>query len=179
MGITRFSCYGKYQDVQGMSLSELGFTAWMPYTALGLGTVIGGLAPKMLIEKTGWSLNRARKTMMLSASIAIPLACMCLLKDTSPLLATGLISGIMFAHGLWGNITIPAETFPAKVQATITGIGGTLEGLMGVLSQKAIGEVIGTYSYLPIFVYIGSAYIISYACVCLTVGRLGKIRQLK
>ena len=30
---------------------------------------------------------------------------------------------------MWANITIPSEIYPKKVQATITGIGGTLGGI--------------------------------------------------
>lgn len=41
-------------DVQGLSLAEIGVTAWLPYAAMGIGTILGGWLPKRLIErKTG------------------------------------------------------------------------------------------------------------------------------
>lgn len=162
------------QDVQGFSLAELGITAWLPYTAMGVGTILGGFLPKILIDKYKWSLDRSRKTVMFFASLIIPLFCYLLFKVTIPYIAIALISGIMLAHGLWANITIPSEIFPKSIQATITGIGGTLGGITSVFSQKIIGIVLLKYSYLPVFLYIGVAYLLSFVLVSVLVGKLGK-----
>jgi ACS family hexuronate transporter-like MFS transporter len=165
------------QDVQGLSLSELGVTAWLPYLAMGLGTILGGVLPRYFINRWSWSLNKARKSVMLAASLIIPALCFLLLSGISTIAAVAVISGITLTHGLWANITIPSEIYPKSVQATVTGIGGTLGGITGVVSQKIIGTTIGVYSYLPVFVYIGAAYFVSLLCVSLLVGKLGVIRQ--
>ncbi|MDD4590684.1 MFS transporter, ACS family, hexuronate transporter [Porphyromonadaceae bacterium NLAE-zl-C104] len=165
------------QDVQGLSLKELGFAAWLPYTAMGLGTILGGYIPKLLIERRGWTLNKSRKTVMVTASVLIPLLCFFLFSGANPIVAVLLISGIMLSHGLWANITIPSEIYPKQVQATLTGIGGTLGGITGVISQQVIGSTITSHSYMPIFMYIGGAYLISFFCVQLLVGKLGVIRN--
>lgn len=167
------------QDVQGLSLSELGVTAWLPYTAMGIGTILGGVLPRYLINKHSWSLNKARKTVMIAASLIIPTLCYALFAGVSTVFAIACISGVMLAHGLWANITIPSEIYPKSVQATITGVGGTLGGITSVVSQKMIGATIGAYSYLPIFIYIGAAYLVSFICVQLLVGKLGIIREFK
>ncbi len=165
------------QDVQGLSLKELGFAAWLPYTAMGLGTILGGYIPKLLIERRGWTLNKSRKTVMVTASVLIPLLCFFLFSGANPIVAVLLISGIMLSHGLWANITIPSEIYPKQVQATLTGIGGTLGGITGVISQQMIGSTITSHSYMPIFMYIGGAYLISFFFVQLLVGKLGVIRN--
>ena len=165
------------QDKRGFSLQDVGATVWIPYAALGLGTILGGAIPKWLIER-GWTLNRARKSVMLAASIAIPLLCVLLYAGTSMTVAISAIAGIMLSHGLWSNITIPTEIYPRHVQATITGLGGTLGGVTGFLSQKLIGATLGTYSYLPIFTYVGLAYIVTFLLVVWLVGRLGVIRNI-
>lgn len=166
------------QDVQGLSLRELGFAAWLPYTAMGVGTILGGYIPKRLIEKRGWSLNRSRKTVMATASVMIPVLCFLLFSGANPVTAVLLISGVMLSHGLWANITISSEIYPKHVQATLTGIGGMLGGITSVVSQQMIGSTITEYSYLPIFIYIGGAYLFSYLLVSLLVGKLGVIRKL-
>lgn len=165
------------QDVQGLSLKELGFAAWLPYTAMGVGTILGGYIPKMLIEKRGWTLNKSRKTVMVVASFLIPLLCFGLFSGANPVVAVLLISGVMLSHGLWANITIPSEIYPKQVQATLTGIGGTLGGITSVISQQLIGNTVSMHSYLPIFMYIGGAYLVSLICVQLLVGKLGIIRN--
>jgi ACS family hexuronate transporter-like MFS transporter len=165
------------QDVQGLSLSELGVTAWLPYLTMGLGGILGGYLPRYFINRYGWSLNRSRKIVMVAASFIIPALCLLLLSEVSVAVAIAAISGITLTHNLWGNITLPSEIYPKHVQATVTGIGGTLGGLTGVVSQKIIGTTIGSYSYLPVFIYIGAAYLISLLFVSLLVGKLGIIRK--
>ena len=164
------------QDVQGLSLAEIGISAWLPYVAMGVGTVLGGLLPKLLIEKNDWSLNRARKTIMLMASLAIPVFCFALTFKTNAMMAIVLISSIMMSHGLWSNITLPTEVYPKNIQATVTGIGGTLGGLMSVLSQKLIGITVANNSYIPIFIFIGSAYIMAFLWVHLLIRKIGDIQ---
>jgi len=165
------------QDVQGLSLSELGVTAWLPYTAMGIGTILGGALPRYLINQYGWSLNKARKTVMVTASLLIPALCYVLFAGASTVAAIACISGVMLSHGLWANITIPSEIYPKSVQATITGLGGTLGGITSVVSQKMIGATVESHSYLPVFIYIGLAYLLSLICVQLLVGKLGVIRS--
>lgn len=165
-------------DVQGLSLAEIGITAWLPYAAMGVGTILGGYIPKLLIERKNWSLNKSRKTVMLIASLAIPVFCFALTLSVSAVSAILLISGIMLSHGLWSNITLPTEVYTKNVQATVTGIGGTLGGLMSVLSQKLIGITVGNHSYLPIFIFIGSAYLVAFLFVHLLIGKIGRIQHL-
>lgn len=166
------------QDAQGLTFSEMGVTAWLPYLGMGLGTILGGAIPKWLIEKRGWGLNRARKTTMFVSSMLIPIFCYFLFIKTSPFIAVILLTGILIAHGMWGNITIPSEIYPKSVQATLTGIGGTIGGIFGIITQKAVGTIVSKFSYLPIFVYIGCAYIVSYILVSVLVGKLGVMKTL-
>ena len=84
----------------------------------------------------------------------------------------------MMSHGLWSNITLPTEIYPKNIQATITGIGGTLGGLMSVITQKLIGISVGNHSYLPIFIFVGFAYLTSFILVQLLIGKLGIIRNV-
>jgi ACS family hexuronate transporter-like MFS transporter len=165
------------QDVQGLSLTKLGVLAWLPYAAMGVGTILGGAIPKILIEKYNWDLDHSRKITMLISSLLIPIFCFFLFTGVSAIVAVALISGIMLSHGLWANITIPSEIYPKEVQATITGIGGTMGGIISIISQKIIGITICQYSYFPIFIYIGSAYFISYILVSILVGKLGRIHK--
>jgi ACS family hexuronate transporter-like MFS transporter len=165
------------QDKQGFSLQDIGATVWIPYAALGIGTILGGAIPKWLIEKQGWSLNKARKSVMLFASVVIPAFCYLLYARGTPTIAICAIAGIMFAHGLWSNITLPTEIYPKRVQATITGLGGTLGGITGFASQSLIGITIGIYSYLPMFIYVGFVYLFTFLLVVLLIGKLGFIRK--
>src|SRR5690606_40826539 len=104
----------------------MGYFAWIPFVILAVGTLLGGIIPSWLITKWGWSLNRSRKSVMLFASLLVPACCVALFYAPGFGAALIAIAGVMLGHGLWGNITIPAEVFPRHVQGTLTGIGGTL-----------------------------------------------------
>lgn len=165
------------QEEQGMSLAHVGYFAWIPYLALAIGTVVGGIIPARLIGK-GWTLNNARKTTMLTASLLIPLCCILLFNSTNWAIVIIAIAGVMFGHGLWGNITIPAEVFPKRVHGTLTGLGGTLGGVASILTQIAIGWVISNVSYTPVFIAVGVIYLVTLIGVQLLVGELGKVVSL-
>lgn len=165
------------QDKQGFTLSDIGATVWIPYLALGIGTILGGAIPKFMIERLGWSLNKSRKCVMFFASILIPILCYTLYSGVTSMIAIAAIAGIMFAHGLWSNITLPTEIYPKSIQGTITGLGGSLGGATGFISQILIGIAVVKYSYLPVFVYVGFIYMFTFMLVVLLIGRLGVIRK--
>lgn len=162
------------QQAQGFDLKSLGAAAWIPYAALAVGTVAGGAVPAALLRR-GWSLHRARMTMMALASALIPVFYFLLSGSGSPGLALAFIAGLMFFHGLWANITLPTELFPKSVQGTLTGLGGTLGGLAGIGSQLAIGYTVQHLSYTPIFVVAGLAYGVAFLIVIFTVREIGRL----
>lgn len=163
------------QEQQGLSLDQMGYFAWIPFMILAVGTILGGIIPNWFITHMGWSLDRSRKTVMLFASLLVPICCVLLFNTSGMTLAIVAIAGIMLGHGLWGNITIPAEVFPRQVLGTLTGIGGTLGGIAGILSQLSVGWTVQNFSYAPIFVVVGVAYLFTFLCVQLFTGKLGEI----
>lgn len=163
------------QEQQGFGLSQMGYFAWIPFVVLAFGTIMGGIVPQWFISRLSWSLNRSRKTVMFFASILVPICCVILFNASGTTMAILSIAGIMLGHGLWGNITIPAEVFPKEVQGTLTGIGGTLGGIAGILSQLSVGWTVQNFSYLPIFIVIGAAYLFTFLLVQILTGKLGEI----
>lgn len=165
------------QKDHGFSLASIGLYTWIPFAALALGTIASGAIPHRLIRR-GWSVNRARKTVMLACSLFIPCCYVVLTQGGGPAVAILAITGLMFGHGAWGNITIPAEVFPKGVVGTVSGIGGTLGGVMGILTQLAIGWLVANVSFTPVFVACGSMYLVAFVLVHLLAGELGRIRRL-
>lgn len=166
------------QEQQGLSLDQMGLFAWIPFVVLAIGTLLGGIIPRWFITRWGWSLNRSRKSVMLFASLLVPVCVTILFYAPGIGVAMVAIAGVMLGHGLWGNITIPAEVFPRHVQGTLTGVGGTLGGIAGILSQLSVGWTVQHFSYAPIFIAIGIAYLFTLLCVQLLTGRLGEIIAL-
>jgi ACS family hexuronate transporter-like MFS transporter len=165
------------QDRHGFSLAALGFYAWIPYLALTVGTIFGGALPYKLVTR-GWTVNRARKATMLVDSACLLVLYLALLRLSSPVLAVACIAALMFGHGAWSNITIPAEVFPKRVLGTISGLGGTVGGVVSIIMQLGTGWVVQRFSYEPLFPVYGVLYLLAYGSVHWLVGELGVIRPI-
>ena len=165
------------QQERGFNLSDLGKYAWIPFVSLALGNVAGGAIPRYLTARD-WSVNRARKTTMLIISCLNPICYLMVTKVSSPALALSLITMLMFGHAAWGNMTLPAEVFPKRVVGTISGFGGSLGGLAGIITQLMIGWVVQNLSFAPVFAACALLYLVAFGLVHWLVGELGGIRQV-
>lgn len=165
------------QQERGFNLADIGRYAWIPYVALAVGNIAGGAIPTYLVSR-GWTINRARKTTMFVVSCLIPVCYVAVMKVESPALALAFITAAMFGHAAWANITLPAEVFPKRVVGTVTGIGGALGGLAGVVTQLSIGWVVQNLSFEPIFTACAVLYLLAFALVHWLVGEIGVIRQI-
>jgi MFS transporter, ACS family, hexuronate transporter len=165
------------QQEQGFSLADLGASAWVPYAGFSAGMILGGAIPLWLVKR-GWSVNRARKTTMFVDSCMLAVCFVSLLWVKSPGLALGLLTVLMFGHGAWGNVTIPAEVFPKNAVGTVSGLGGTVGGAAGILTQLAIGRIAGKAGFGPLFAFCGVLYLLAFAAVHFLAGELGVIRHI-
>ncbi|MDQ3684843.1 MAG: MFS transporter [Acidobacteriota bacterium] len=165
------------QQERGFGLADVGRYAWIPFVALAVGNIFSGAVPRYLISR-GWTINRARKTTMFVVSCLIPVCFLMVTRVDSPALALAMITGAMFGHAAWGNITLPAEVFPKSVVGTVTGFGGALGGLAGVITQLSIGWVVQNLSFAPIFAVCSVLYLLAFALVHVLIGELGVVRRV-
>ncbi|MCX7009962.1 MAG: MFS transporter, partial [Kiritimatiellaeota bacterium] len=69
---------------RGFTLADIGSYYWIPYVVLAIGNLGGGAIPAFLVRR-GWSLNRARKTVMFCASCIMTVAFIAITRVPSPL----------------------------------------------------------------------------------------------
>lgn len=165
------------QQEHGFSLAALGASAWVPYAGFSAGMILGGAIPFWFVKR-GWSVNRARKTTMLLDSCMLAVCFVSLLWVKSPVVALGLLTVLMFGHGAWGNVTIPAEVFPKRAVGTVSGLGGTLGGAAGIVTQLVIGRTAQQGGFGPLFAFCGLLYLLAFAAVHFLAGELGVIREV-
>ncbi len=168
-----------FQQARGFDLKQIGSSVWIPFVALTIGGLAGGAIPRLLVG-CGWTVNRARKTVMAAISLALmPLFCFAVTRVTSPAAALAVMAGIMFCHACWLNITLPAEVFPKQVVGTVSGVAGAIGALAGAVTQLHIASVVERLSFAPIFAGCAIFYFLAYLVVHLLIPRLGIIRQIK
>ncbi len=109
----------------------------------------------------------------------MPFCYLLVTRVNSPALALALITACMFGHSAWGNITLPAEVFPQRAVGTVTGLGGAVGGLAGVITQLSIGWVVGHLSFAPVFAACAMVYLVAFGLVHWLIGELGVVREMR
>ncbi len=140
---------------RGFSLKEIGLFAWVPYVAADAGSLLGGWASGRLIAR-GWSVDRARKAVILAAALLMPAGIFAAFAE-SPFIALALIALVLFGFQVWINNvqTLPSDFFPDRAVASVAGLGGTGAGIGAMLFTLATGWVVDHFSYVPILVAAG------------------------
>ena len=143
---------------RGMSLADIGKWFWIPWLALEISNLGAGYCSDRLVRR-GWAPRRARLTLMLFAALLTPASGLAVGAET-PAVAIGLMSVLLFAHGIWiGNfITHLGESVGSHEVATTVGLTGTCGGIAGMLSNLVIGPVVDHFSFTPIFMATAVVY---------------------
>jgi MFS transporter, ACS family, hexuronate transporter len=147
---------------RGMSLTAIGALIWIPFVALEIANVGSGHVSDKFAAR-GWPRKRARMTLMLVAALMTPASFLAALAGT-PALAIGLMSVLMFAHGIWitNFMTLIGDTVDSRDVATTVGMTGMCGGVAGMLSNLVIGPVVDHYSFTPIFLASAVVYPIAW-----------------
>ncbi len=156
---------------RGMSLAAIGALTWIPFFALGITNIAAGRISDGLVAR-GWTPHRARLRLMLIAALLTPASGLAALAGT-PALAIGLMTVLMFAHGIWiaNFITLIADTVEMPEIGTAVGLTGTCGGVAGMLSNLVVGPVVDHYSFTPVF--LASAVVYPMAWLVLAARRRG------
>jgi MFS transporter, ACS family, aldohexuronate transporter len=143
------------QKARGFSLKQVGSFAWLPYLTAGIGSLLGGWASGYLISR-GWTVNRARKTVMLVAALLMPAGILAV-RAESPIVALALICVVTFSFQVWINNVqvLPSDFFPGNAVASVAGLGGTGAGISSLIFTLTTGWVVDHFSYTPIFTAAG------------------------
>ncbi len=144
-----------FQDVRGFSLAQVGWSAWFPFLAGGLGALTGGWASGHLIRR-GMSVDRARKTVMATGALLMPAGILAV-RAESPYTALAFMGIVLFGFQVWINNvqTLPSDFFPSRAVASVAGLGGAAAALASVLYNWNTGRVVDIAGYTPVFVAAG------------------------
>ncbi len=140
---------------RGLSLKEIGLSAWVPYMAASGGSLFGGWLAGRLIS-SGMSVNRARKTVVTIAACLTP-AGLLAAQAQSTVTALAFISVVLFAFQMWvGNVqTMPSDFFPEELVGSVAGLGGTGAAVGSMIFMLTTGWIVTHFSYAPVLVIAG------------------------
>jgi ACS family hexuronate transporter-like MFS transporter len=165
-----------FYDVRKMDLKSIGWALPVIYLTADIGSVGGGWLSGWMMRR-GWPAGKARKATMLICASLMPFAALSVLAD-SPITAIALISLATSAHQGWSaNLyTTVSDVFPRNATASVTGIGGCVGGLGGVLFSAFIpGFVVERFGYTPVFLTMGCFHLIGWFIAHKLMGDMKKV----
>jgi MFS transporter, ACS family, hexuronate transporter len=165
-------------DVRKFKMTEIAWALPFIYLMADFGSVGGGWISGFLMRR-GWPNGKARKAAMALCAACMPLGAMCVLAG-NPILAVVLISFATSGHQGWSaNLyTTATDVFPKATSASVTGIGGCLGGLGGVIFSSLLpGYIVTHFGYTPIFLIMGSFHLIALLLVHLLLGDMRRLQK--
>lgn len=165
-----------FQEARGFSLQQIGWSAWFPFLAAGLGALTGGWASGYLIQR-GFSLDRARKAVMTAGALLVPAGILAM-RAESPYAALAWMGIVLFGFQVWISnvLTLPSDFFPGTAVASVAGLGGTAAALASVLYNWNTGRVVDLLGYTPVFVAAGVLGPLGLAALFLLAGRIERVQ---
>ena len=156
-------------DARHFDVKDVGYFAWIPFAAAGLGCLAGGGFSSWLIGR-GHSLNMARKVALGASAAMMPLV---IFITRSPVqLAIVLFSIAYFGQQSWSTLimTLPADLFPKRAVGTVAGLVGFGGAMGGAVFGLLVGWLLGSgRGYGPVFLISGSLHLAGFAVVLLTI----------
>jgi ACS family hexuronate transporter-like MFS transporter len=166
---------GFLASVYKLDLSHLGLPIIVIYFATTFGSVFGGWLSSAMIRR-GYTVNRARKTAMLTCALAVTCAMFVGEAGGNLWLAVALISIAAASHQGWSAnlFTLPSDMLPKNAVGSVVGLGGMFGALSGALVAPAIGYWLdySNKSYGPLFIVAGSMYLVALGIIHLIVPKI-------
>ncbi len=164
-----------FVDERGYQMEDIRDRLWMVFLPAIFASFLGGGISGRLIEK-GWSVNRARKTVMLVAGIAMMSSVGVGLvdSDVTALVLSGIALLSFYAYST-NTLTLPADLAPPGLVASVSGFSGMGAGLGSLLFTKLVGYVADTYSFTPVFVFVGILPLLSLAALFFVMGPVDRV----
>ncbi len=165
-------------DARGFDTKQVGYYAWIPFAASGVGALLGGWFSSFLLRR-GVPLNSARKWALgLSAGI-MPAA---YFVTQSPVEAAIVLFSIaFFGQQSWSTIVmiLPADLFPRNVVASVAGMVGFGGAIGGVVFGLLAGYMLDHGSgYGPVFAMVSSFHVLGFLIIMLAIPRIEQLQPV-
>lgn len=170
---------GYLSKARGLSLKQIGMFAWAPYLAASAGSLFGGWLSGRLI-RAGWSVNRARKTVIAIAACLMPAGILAA-RAESAFTALAFIGVVLFGFQMWiSNVqTLPSDFFKDNAVGSVAGLGGTGAAIGSMTFMLSTGWIVTHLSYAPVLIIAGILAPVGTAVLFLLAGRIESVDTIE
>lgn len=156
-------------DVHHFDTRQVGYFAWIPYAAAGIGSVLGGWFSSHLMRR-GHSLNLSRKVALGVSAGVMPLI---LFVAHSPIGFVIVLFSIAFAgQQSWSTLvmTLPADMFPTSDVGAVAGLVGCGGASGGIVFGLVVGAMLDHgFGYGTVFACVSTFHVIAFCIILLTI----------
>src|SRR5579864_1091057 len=156
-------------DARGFNVQQVGYYAWVPFAASGVGSLLGGWFSSDLIAR-GHSVNFSRK-LALGLSAAVMPAIIVVTRVPVEW-AIALFSVAFFGQQSWSTLVmvLPTDLFDRDVVASIAGLVGFGGAMGGLLMNLLAGRLLDAgFGYQTIFSIVGLLHVAAFGVVLATI----------
>lgn len=144
---------------RGLSLSEIGAIAWMPFLMADIGSFAGGLLSSLLISR-GLSPVQARTRALLVFMSLVSISSLVIAFSQSTVVIVALICLVSFGCLGWmvNLSTLINDIFPIERTGSVKGIERTGSALGGIVFTYFVGQLLGAGGYLTMFLIMSALH---------------------
>jgi MFS transporter, ACS family, hexuronate transporter len=156
-------------DARGFDTKQVGYFAWIPYAASGLGSLLGGWFSSWLLRR-GNSLNLSRKLALGASAAVMPL--INFVTQVPVELTIVLFSIAFFGQQSWSTLVmiLPADIYPRGVVASVAGLVGFGGAMGGVVFNLIAGRMLDAgFGYGPVFAIVSTLHVLAFILILLTI----------
>lgn len=162
-------------DVHHFDTRQMGYFAWIPYAAAGVGSLLGGWFSSRLMQR-GFSLNLSRKIGLGVSAGVMPSI---LLVTHSPVQFVIVLFSIAFAgQQSWSTLvmTLPSDIVPSSVVGSVAGLVGFGGAMGGIVFGLVVGQLLDRgFGYGPVFACVSVLHLIGFCVILLSIRVIGPI----
>jgi len=140
---------------KGFKLEESLMGFWVPFLAADLGNFFGGGLSSILIQR-GWTVGAARRFVGMLCGFGMMLIIPAAWTSSfAVFVACFAVATFMYAAFSTVILNLPADIFPPRAVATVSGMGGSGAGIGTMFASYLTGRVSDVYSFTPIVIAAG------------------------
>lgn len=162
-------------DARGFDVKQVGYYAWVPYFASGIGSLSGGWFSSWLIGR-GRSVNVARKLALGLSAAMMPV--IIFVTHVPVDWAIVLFSIAFFGQQSWSTLVmiVPTDLFDRRIVASVAGLVGFGGAIGGLVMNLVAGRLLDLgFGYQTVFAVVGTLHLIGFCVILLTIPAIGPL----
>src|SRR5262245_49430726 len=159
-------------DARGFDVKQVGYYAWVPFAASGVGSLLGGWYSSRLIAQ-GRSIDFSRKLALGLSAVVMP--GIIFVTQVPVEWAIVLFSVAFFGQQSWSTLVmiVPTDLFDRRVVASVAGMVGFGGAMGGLLMNLLAGRLLDLgFGYQTVFSIVGLLHVTAFGVIMLAIPKI-------